>query len=93
MAAASRTSIEAMRWVMGESSLQGDCAPRAWTTSSSAAPPLARPATPAEVVLVVDNADHAAPAVFNDADMLEISAASSAGRVRYLPHQQAQCAP
>ena len=64
--------VEAMRWVMGESSYKAmraegmDDVIFGGTTT--------RPArNTAEVVLVVDNADRSAPAVFNDADMLEIS--------------------
>ncbi len=64
--------VEAMRWVMGESSYKAmraegmDDVIFGGTTT--------RPArNTAEVVLVVDNGDRSAPAVFNDADMLEIS--------------------
>lgn len=64
--------VEAMRWVMGESSYKAmraegmDDVIFGGTTT--------RPArNTAEVVLVVDNAERSAPAVFNDADMLEIS--------------------
>jgi len=64
--------VEAMRWVMGESSYKAmraegmDDVIFGGTTT--------RPArNTAEVVLVVDNADRSAPAIFNDADMLEIS--------------------
>ena len=64
--------LEALRWVMGESSHK-TCAPRAWTMSSSPAPPPAPPATIAEVTLTLDNAAAAAPAGFNDADAIEVA--------------------
>ncbi|MFK8254104.1 chromosome segregation protein SMC [Ancylobacter terrae] len=64
--------VEAMRWVMGESSYKAmraegmDDVIFGGTTN--------RPArNTAEVVLFVDNADRSAPAIFNDADHLEVS--------------------
>ncbi|QFR34286.1 chromosome segregation SMC family protein [Ancylobacter sp. TS-1] len=64
--------VEAMRWVMGESSYKAmraegmdDVIFGGSTTRPSR--------NTAEVVLTVDNSDRSAPAVFNDADFLEIS--------------------
>ncbi|MCK0195971.1 chromosome segregation protein SMC [Ancylobacter sp. 6x-1] len=64
--------VEAMRWVMGENSYKAmraegmDDVIFGGTTT--------RPArNTAEVVLTVDNTDRTAPAIFNDADALEIS--------------------
>ncbi|WP_029350484.1 AAA family ATPase [Bosea sp. 117] len=64
--------VEAMRWVMGENSYKAmraegmDDVIFGGTTT--------RPArNSAEVVLFVDNVDRSAPAMFNDADQLEIS--------------------
>ena len=65
--------VEALRWVMGENPPTSRCAPPAWTTSSSPAP-RSRPArNHAEVALVLDNTRRAAPAGFNDSDILEIT--------------------
>lgn len=64
--------VEAMRWVMGESSYKAMRAEGMDDVIFGGS--TTRPArNTAEVVLVVDNADRSAPAVFNDADMLEIS--------------------
>ncbi|MBB3773176.1 chromosome segregation protein [Angulomicrobium tetraedrale] len=64
--------VEALRWVMGENSYKAmraegmdDVIFGGTTTRASR--------NTAEVVLVVDNGDRSAPAVFNDADLLEIS--------------------
>ncbi|MCS0495378.1 AAA family ATPase [Ancylobacter sp. MQZ15Z-1] len=64
--------VEALRWVMGESSYKAmraegmDDVIFGGTTN--------RPArNTAEVMLVVDNLDRSTPAIFNEADMLEIS--------------------
>ncbi|MPT23620.1 MAG: chromosome segregation protein SMC, partial [Starkeya sp.] len=64
--------VEAMRWVMGESSYKAMRAEGMDDVIFGGS--TTRPArNTAEVVLVVDNGDRSAPAVFNDADMLEIS--------------------
>lgn len=64
--------VEAMRWVMGESSYKAMRAEGMDDVIFGGS--TTRPArNTAEVVLVVDNADRSAPAVFNDADLLEIS--------------------
>src|SRR3954467_12218763 len=64
--------VEALRWVMGESSYKSLRASGMDDVSSAGAG--TRPArTPAEVALHVDNRDRTAPAAFNDADQLDIS--------------------
>lgn len=64
--------VEALRWVMGESSYKAMRAEGMDDVIFGGS--TTRPArNTAEVVLVVDNADRSAPAVFNDADLLEIS--------------------
>ena len=64
--------VEAMRWVMGETSYKamraGDMDEVIFSGSTN------RPArNTAEVVMVVDNSDRSAPAAFNDDDTLEVS--------------------
>ncbi|MCA8931835.1 MAG: AAA family ATPase, partial [Rhodospirillaceae bacterium] len=64
--------VEALRWVMGEASARrmrgGEMDDLIFGGST------ARPARNiAEVTLVLDNADRAAPAAFNAADALEVS--------------------
>src|SRR3954469_2522392 len=64
--------VEAMRWVMGESSHKNLRA--AEMDDVIFAGSGNRPArNTAEVLLTVDNQDRTAPAAFNDADLLEIS--------------------
>ncbi|WP_454683599.1 chromosome segregation protein SMC [Ancylobacter moscoviensis] len=64
--------VEAMRWVMGESSYKAMRAEGMDDVIFGGS--TTRPArNTAEVVLTVDNVDRSAPAVFNDADLLEIS--------------------
>ena len=64
--------VEALRWVMGETSaksMRGDGMDDVIFNGTTS-----RPARNiAEVVLYIDNADRKAPAMFNDADELEIS--------------------
>src|SRR3984893_11885867 len=64
--------VEAMRWVMGESSHKAmraqDMDEVIFSGSNS------RPSrNMAEVILQIDNSDRSAPAAFNDDDMLEVS--------------------
>lgn len=64
--------VEALRWVMGESSYKAMRAEGMDDVIFGGS--TTRPArNSAEVVLTVDNGDRSAPAVFNDADLLEIS--------------------
>jgi chromosome segregation protein len=64
--------VEALRWVMGESSYKNMRASGMDDVIFSGS--LNRPArNTAEVTLVVDNADRRAPAVFNDAEVIEIT--------------------
>src|SRR5919205_1159420 len=64
--------VEALRWVMGESSYKNMRASGMDDVIFSGSGN--RPArNMAEVSLAVDNADRSAPAAFNDADTLEIS--------------------
>ena len=64
--------VEALRWVMGESSYKNMRASGMDDVIFSGSGN--RPArNTAEVTLVVDNADRTAPAAFNDADQLEIT--------------------
>ncbi|MBS9476801.1 chromosome segregation SMC family protein [Ancylobacter radicis] len=64
--------VEALRWVMGESSYKAMRAEGMDDVIFGGS--TTRPArNTAEVVLTVDNADRSAPAIFNDADGLEIS--------------------
>lgn len=64
--------VEALRWVMGESSYKAMRAEGMDDVIFGGS--TTRPArNTAEVVLTVDNGDRSAPAVFNDADLLEIS--------------------
>src|SRR5215470_13075023 len=64
--------VEALRWVMGESSHKNLRA--AEMDDVIFAGSASRPArNTAEVMLTVDNRDRGAPAAFNDADVLEIS--------------------
>jgi chromosome segregation protein len=64
--------VEALRWVMGEASHKamraGDMDQVIFSGNNS------RPArNTAEVMLTIDNAEHTAPAVFNQYDLLEVS--------------------
>ncbi len=64
--------VEALRWVMGETSaksLRGDGMDDVIFGGTTSRPPR----NVAEVVLHLDNFDRKAPAIFNDADELEIS--------------------
>ena len=64
--------VEAMRWVMGETSfksMRGSAMDDVIFNGSGGRPPR----NMAEVSLLVDNSSHTAPAAFNDADKLEIS--------------------
>lgn len=64
--------VEALRWVMGESSYKNMRASGMDDVIFSGS--LNRPArNTAEVTLFVDNADRTAPAAFNDADILEVT--------------------
>ncbi len=64
--------VEALRWVMGESSYKNMRASGMDDVIFSGS--LNRPArNTAEVTLFVDNADRTAPAAFNDADVLEVT--------------------
>ncbi|WP_029075725.1 chromosome segregation protein SMC [Kaistia adipata] len=64
--------VEALRWVMGESSYKNMRA--SGMDDVIFAGSGKRPArNTAEVTLVVDNHDHKAPAAFNDADVLEVT--------------------
>lgn len=64
--------VEALRWVMGESSYKNMRASGMDDVIFSGS--LNRPSrNTAEVTLFVDNADRTAPAAFNDADILEVS--------------------
>ena len=64
--------VEAIRWVMGESSYKNMRASGMDDVIFSGS--LNRPArNTAEVTLVLDNADRTAPATMNDADILEVS--------------------
>src|SRR5215204_7527099 len=64
--------VEALRWVMGESSYKAMRASGMDDVIFSGSGN--RPArNTAEVHLTIDNADRRAPAAFNDADQLEIS--------------------
>src|SRR6188768_4335993 len=64
--------VEAMRWVMGESSYKAMRASGMDDVIFSGSG--GRPArNTAEVTLVVDNADRTAPAAMNDADHLEVT--------------------
>ncbi len=64
--------VEALRWVMGESSYKAMRASGMDDVIFQGSGN--RPArNTAEVSLAVDNADHAAPAVFNEADVLEVT--------------------
>src|SRR6185312_6538268 len=63
--------VEALRWVMGEASHKamraGDMDQVIFSGNND------RPArNTAEVMLTIDNADHTAPAVFNQFDLLEV---------------------
>ena len=64
--------VEALRWVMGESSYKAMRASGMDDVIFQGSGN--RPArNTAEVSLAVDNADHVAPAAFNDADLLEVT--------------------
>jgi chromosome segregation protein len=64
--------VEALRWVMGESSHKNLRAAEMDDVIFSGSG--GRPArNTAEVVLIIENSDRTAPAAFNDADLLEIS--------------------
>ncbi|MEP4430654.1 MAG: chromosome segregation SMC family protein, partial [Hyphomicrobiales bacterium] len=64
--------VEALRWVMGESSYKNMRASGMDDVIFSGS--LNRPSrNTAEVTLFVDNADRTAPAAFNDSDMLEVT--------------------
>src|SRR5690606_18010221 len=64
--------VEALRWVMGESSYKNMRASGMDDVIFSGS--THRPArNMAEVTLVVDNADRTAPAAFNDAELLEVT--------------------
>ena len=64
--------VEALRWVMGESSYKNMRASGMDDVIFSGS--LTRPSrNTAEVTLFVDNADRTAPAAFNDSDVLEVT--------------------
>ncbi len=80
--------VEALRWVMGESSHKNMRASGMDDVIFSGSGEPARRATPPKCTLAIDNADRTAPAAFNDADAARGLAPHRARGGLDLPHQR-----